>query len=264
MPSELHEPAARHESGCSVLACPIGQPALPGRSTGRDGRLGSSVFIVGKWQRMGIGSNRRGPLPFGPDPGRRARSPHHQPRPTVGASSSACRTRRASTAPPARQPTPRNGWPGSSSSRRWPPGSASPGCCPPSLEFTVGLDSLGTPIRAHLVPGQIDEVAMVVAGVHGSEQSGVEVADRLLAQLQVDKPFFTVIIVPRLFPDNVAEQGRLGAEDRRRPGEDRAEEVPRTPRQGRRSGPDHRRQERQGSEPPVPGTRRRPGRGQTR
>jgi len=80
------------------------------------------------------------------------------------------------------------------------------GLLPPSLEFTVGLDSLGTPIRAHLVPGQIDEVAMVVAGVHGSEQSGVEVADRLLAQLQVDKPFFTVIIVPRLFPDNVASR----------------------------------------------------------
>ncbi|HEY5981013.1 MAG TPA: M15 family metallopeptidase [Microlunatus sp.] len=80
------------------------------------------------------------------------------------------------------------------------------GLVPPSLEFTVGLDSLGTPIQAHLVPGEIDDVALVVAGVHGSEQSGVEVADRLLAQLQVHRPFFTVVIVPRLFPDNVASR----------------------------------------------------------
>lgn len=80
------------------------------------------------------------------------------------------------------------------------------GLLPPSLEFTVGLDTLGAPIRAHLVPGQIDDVALVIAGVHGSEQSGVEVADRLLQQLQVAQPYFTVVIVPRLFPDNVASR----------------------------------------------------------
>lgn len=80
------------------------------------------------------------------------------------------------------------------------------GLLPPSLEFTVGLDSLGEPIRAHLVPGQIEDVALVIAGVHGSEQSGVEVADRLLQQLQVHQPFFTVVVVPRLFPDNVASR----------------------------------------------------------
>jgi hypothetical protein len=45
---------------------------------------------------------------------------------------------------------------------------------------------------------------MVVAGVHGSEQSGVEVAERLLVQLQTQRPFLTVVVVPRLFPDNVA------------------------------------------------------------
>ena len=80
------------------------------------------------------------------------------------------------------------------------------GLLPPSLEFTVGLDTLGEPIRAHLVPGQIDDVALVIAGVHGSEQSGVEVADRLLQQLQVAQPYYTVVIVPRLFPDNVASR----------------------------------------------------------
>ena len=75
---------------------------------------------------------------------------------------------------------------------------------PPHL--TLGLDTLNQPIRAHLIPGQVDEVALVVAGVHGSEQSGVEVADLLLAQLAVHRPFFTVVVVPRLFPDNVASR----------------------------------------------------------
>ncbi|MEE6272664.1 hypothetical protein V2J56_04795 [Georgenia sp. MJ206] len=70
----------------------------------------------------------------------------------------------------------------------------------------VGVDSAGQPIRAHLVPGAIDEVALVVAGVHGSEQSGVEVAERLLDQLAVHRPYFTVVVVPRLFPDNVASR----------------------------------------------------------
>lgn len=76
----------------------------------------------------------------------------------------------------------------------------------PNLDVEMGVDTLGEPIRAHLVPGQTDEVAMVVAGVHGSEQSGVEVAERLLQQLQTQRPFLTVVVVPRLFPDNVASR----------------------------------------------------------
>ncbi len=72
------------------------------------------------------------------------------------------------------------------------------------LGFPVGVDTKGQPIRAYLVPGQIEDVAMVVAGVHGSEQSGVEVADRLLSQLAAHRPYYTVVVVPRLFPDNVA------------------------------------------------------------
>jgi hypothetical protein len=76
----------------------------------------------------------------------------------------------------------------------------------PIVPFEIGVDTLGEPIRAHLVHGQTHEVAMVVAGVHGSEQSGVEVAERLLQQLQVQRPFLTVVVVPRLFPDNVARR----------------------------------------------------------
>jgi hypothetical protein len=70
----------------------------------------------------------------------------------------------------------------------------------------IGVDGAGNPVMAHVFDGQISEVAMVVAGVHGSEQSGVEVAERLLAQLAVHKPYYTVVVVPRLFPGNVASR----------------------------------------------------------
>ena len=70
----------------------------------------------------------------------------------------------------------------------------------------IGVDSEGSPVTAHVIPGQIGDVAMVVAGVHGSEQSGVEVAERLLKQLANQKPYFTVVIVPQLFPSNVASR----------------------------------------------------------
>jgi len=69
----------------------------------------------------------------------------------------------------------------------------------------IGLDAAGNPATtAHLIPGKVADVAMVVAGVHGSEQSGVEVAEKLLAQLAKFQPHFTVVVVPQLFPANVA------------------------------------------------------------
>jgi hypothetical protein len=72
------------------------------------------------------------------------------------------------------------------------------------VDIALGIDTEGRPITAHLVEGQTNEVALVIAGVHGSEQSGVEVAELLLAQLTVHRPYFSVVVVPRLFPDNVA------------------------------------------------------------
>jgi predicted deacylase len=70
----------------------------------------------------------------------------------------------------------------------------------------VGVDSAGSPIMAKVFPGRIAETAMVVAGVHGSEQSGVEVAEGLVAQLAAHQPHFTVVVVPQLFPSNVASR----------------------------------------------------------
>lgn len=71
----------------------------------------------------------------------------------------------------------------------------------------IGLDAAGNAATtAHLFAGKVPDVALVVAGVHGSEQSGVEVAERLLVQLRTMQPHFTVVVVPRLFPANVASR----------------------------------------------------------
>jgi hypothetical protein len=62
-------------------------------------------------------------------------------------------------------------------------------------------------ITAHFFPGASKEKALVVGGVHGSELSGIAVAEELVRRLSLAtarQPFFSVIVVPSLFPDNVA------------------------------------------------------------
>jgi hypothetical protein len=59
------------------------------------------------------------------------------------------------------------------------------------------------PIEAFFFRGSTDRRALVIAGVHGTERQGIEVARDLIHDLQSGPPpVFTAIIVPRLFPDN--------------------------------------------------------------
>jgi predicted deacylase len=71
----------------------------------------------------------------------------------------------------------------------------------------IGTTSGKRPITAHFFPGASKERALVIGGVHGSELSGIAVAEELIRRLSLPtarKPFFSVIVVPSLFPDNVA------------------------------------------------------------
>jgi hypothetical protein len=71
------------------------------------------------------------------------------------------------------------------------------------LQAFLGTSKLGRPIRAYYFPGASNKRALVVAGVHGSELSSIEVAKSLIASLQQDATtFYSVIVVPCLFPDN--------------------------------------------------------------
>jgi hypothetical protein len=59
------------------------------------------------------------------------------------------------------------------------------------------------PIQVYFFPGRSGRRAMVVGGVHGTEHQGVEVVERLRAQLEADSragnpPFFSTVLVPTL------------------------------------------------------------------
>lgn len=92
---------------------------------------------------------------------------------------------------------------------------------------TVGVldrTAQGRPITAYGFPGQTNERALVIAGVHGSERQGIQVAEMLRQDLENSpvRPHFTVIIIPTLFPDS-AEHGSFG---RREPRNAQGRQVP--------------------------------------
>jgi len=70
------------------------------------------------------------------------------------------------------------------------------------------------PIEVFFFRGSTDRRALVIAGVHGTERQGMEVARRLVQALQsqTQPPGFTTIIVPTLFPDNAA-RGAAGTRE---------------------------------------------------
>jgi hypothetical protein len=70
-------------------------------------------------------------------------------------------------------------------------------------------------VRFFFFPGREAARALVLAGVHGSELSGIEVAKRLAKRLYAEsrqgrRPWFNTVIVPELFPDNAARARQKG------------------------------------------------------
>jgi len=67
----------------------------------------------------------------------------------------------------------------------------------------LGYSKKGLSIEAYYFPGTSPYRALVIGGVHGSELSSIEVAKKLISQLQQgESPYYSVIIIPSLFPDN--------------------------------------------------------------
>ncbi len=76
----------------------------------------------------------------------------------------------------------------------------------------------GQPIQSYFFPGQTDNRALIIGGVHGSELSGTEVVETLLNNLTTGpRPFYSVIVVPSLFPDNAdvarSQPAKIESED---------------------------------------------------
>jgi hypothetical protein len=62
-------------------------------------------------------------------------------------------------------------------------------------------------VQGYYFPGTSQERALVIGGVHGSEQSGIEVVEalkKLLENPSLPLPYFSTILIPVLFPDNYA------------------------------------------------------------
>lgn len=69
----------------------------------------------------------------------------------------------------------------------------------------------GPNVPVYYFPGETKRHLMVVSGIHGSEAAGVEVVEQLLQRLQKEgapKPYFSIIVVPVLFPENLASRLR--------------------------------------------------------
>ncbi len=76
---------------------------------------------------------------------------------------------------------------------------------PGHIQGTLGTTAGGRSVDSFFFPGKTDNRALIVGGFHGSELSGIAVTEILLEKLRTGpRPFYTVIIVPRLFPDNAA------------------------------------------------------------
>lgn len=75
-----------------------------------------------------------------------------------------------------------------------------------SSDYSVDYQSGGETfsMEAYFFQGQSDKRAMVVGGIHGSERSGVQVAEELIKQLEASptKPYYSVVVVPKLFGNN--------------------------------------------------------------
>lgn len=70
----------------------------------------------------------------------------------------------------------------------------------------LGITRQGRPVNAWYFPGTSDKKALVIGGVHGSELSSIEVAQALVEKLSAreEKTYYSVIVIPSLFPDNAA------------------------------------------------------------
>jgi hypothetical protein len=76
---------------------------------------------------------------------------------------------------------------------------------PEAVEASLGVTKGKRQIQAFFFQGVSDQRALVIAGVHGTERQGMQVAELLIEDLKKAQPFFTVIVVPSLFPDNQAD-----------------------------------------------------------
>ncbi len=69
----------------------------------------------------------------------------------------------------------------------------------------LGYSQKGNPVDVWYFPGTSNHRALIIGGMHGSELSSIRLAENLISYLQQGaRPYFSVMIIPSLFPDNAA------------------------------------------------------------
>lgn len=72
-------------------------------------------------------------------------------------------------------------------------------------KITLGYSRSLRSVDAWYFPGSSDKKALVIGGMHGSELSSIEIAERLIRELEKGvQPYYSVVIIPSLFPDNAS------------------------------------------------------------
>lgn len=77
----------------------------------------------------------------------------------------------------------------------------------------LGFSKKNRPVEVYYFPGSSTKKALVIGGVHGSELSAIEVVKNLVDSLSNGvTPYYSVIVVPCLFPDNAAQAALQASE----------------------------------------------------
>ena len=71
-------------------------------------------------------------------------------------------------------------------------------------KLLLGKTNGGRDVEAWFFPGLSDRRALVIGGMHGSELSSTEMAHALIRELIREQPYYSVMVIPSLFPDNAA------------------------------------------------------------
>lgn len=79
------------------------------------------------------------------------------------------------------------------------------------VQSVLGYTKGKRAIEVFYFPGISDQKAMIIGGMHGSELSSVEIADKIIKELSKGgMPYYSVIIIRCLFPDNAASALKAG------------------------------------------------------
>jgi hypothetical protein len=79
-----------------------------------------------------------------------------------------------------------------------------------SVHTILGYTHQNRPVEVYYFPGVSNHRALIIGGMHGSERSSIEIAMQVISALSHGAaPYYNVIIIPRLFPDNEALAGSV-------------------------------------------------------